>query len=287
MKKYVLLFLTITGSFLTHAQQQLPNPSFEHWYTHTTSLSYEEPDTWFGTSVICTQTGNDPNICSPTTIKTTDAYTGSYAAKLVNIISEDDADILKGQLLYSYESDGYVNFTSKPKSLTGYYKFNKTGTDIINISVTIYGASPINQVAYGTLNLTSSKTSYTLFTVPLTYMSQTIVPENIYVTISFNGDASVNSNFTVDNLAFTYTTTPTVTATPASADIQFFPNPGKDMISFEKTVKNISIQSTNGAAVLTHTEDADELNISSLDKGIYIISYEYNDMLIHGKLIVE
>lgn len=277
----------LTGSVLTHAQQQLPNPSFENWTTHNTSLPYEEPDTWFGASVQCSQTGSSgPNICNATTIKTTDSNTGTYAAKLVNFNHEDGSNS-EGKLLYSIGSDGYANFTSKPNTLTGYYKFNKTSTDKISISVNIYGASPTDFVAYGSLNLTASKSSYTLFTVPLTYLSQTTAPQNIYVMISFNEGASVNSDFIVDNLAFTYSTTPTVAATSISAGVKFFPNPGKDLISFDKTVKNISIQSANGSVILTQVGDSKDLDITSLSKGMYVISYEYNEMLIHDKLIVE
>jgi hypothetical protein len=290
MKKHLLLLLTIGGSFLTHAQQQLPNPSFENWTTNG-DLPYDEPDNWFGTSTVCIAgTPTDPTgptTCSASSIKTTDAYAGSYAAKLVNLSSPQNGSILEGQLIYSPTTEGYVEFTSKPKSLTGYYKFNKTGTDIINITITITGPISTDLVAFGTLDLKASKTAYTPFTVPLTYMSQTITPKDIYVLIGFNDDASVDSDFTVDNLAFTYASTPTSTTTPVAAGIKFFPNPGKDVIYFEKTVKNISIQSAGGSSVLTSAEDIDELNIGSLDQGVYIISYEHNDMLIHGKLIVE
>jgi hypothetical protein len=287
MKKYIVLFFTITGSLFVRAQQQLPNPSFENWTFHNTSLPYEEPDVWFGTSVSCVSSSNQPPVvCETSTVKTTNAQAGLYAAKLVNV-ANSDGSISKGQLIYSYGSDGYVTFTDRPKTLTGYYKFNQTAADVVNIIVTITGPTSTDIVAYGTLDLTASKTNYTLFTVPLQYFSQSIAPKDIYVVISFNDNASASSNFTVDNLVLTYTTTPTSTATPVSAGINFFPNPGKDKIHFEQPVKNISIKSANGASVLTYSGDNDEVNISSLDKGIYIISYEHNETLIHGKLIVE
>lgn len=289
MTKLLSLFFAISGSFLALAQQQLPNPSFENWTTNG-FLPYDEPDTWFGTSVVCiigtpaNPTG--PTVCDPSGIKTTDAHDGSYATKLVNLESPEDGSISEGQLLYSPSSENYVSFTAKPVALTGYYKFNKTGSDIISISVTILGQTSTDIIAYGSLDLTTSKANYTLFTVPIEYFSSS-TPKDIYVIITFNDDASINSDFTVDNLVFTYTSTPTLSATPVSADITFFPNPGKDMIHFEKTVKNVCIQSANGATVLSYPGDINELNLRSMDKGMYIISYEYKDMLIHGKLIVE
>jgi len=285
MKKSILLFLTLTGSLLSSAQQQLPNASFENWAADF--VHYDEPNTWFGTSTSCNFTNPSSPTCIGTTIKTTDANAGTYAAKLVNIVNLNSS-ISKGQLTYSPPSDGYVNFTDKPKTLTGYYKFNNAGSDKISISVTLVGATSTDIIAYGTLDLIASKTGYTLFTVPLQYISQSITPQDIYVDISFNDNASVNSDFTVDNLVFTYgTTTANTNATPTSAGVQFFPNPGKDIIHFEKTVKNISITAANGTAAIVHAANTDILTISALGKGIYIISYEYNETLIHGKLIIE
>lgn len=285
MKIYILFLLTACSGLLATAQQQLPNASFENWKTDA-SLPYENPDNWFGTSANCNFT-NTTTTCNPTTLKTTDVNAGMYAAKLVNVVSSFDGDIFPGQLLYSPSSDGYVNFTSKPKTLTGYYKFNNAGSDKVSIIVSLVGSSITDYIGAGSLDLTTSKTGYTLFSVPITYLQPTATPKDIYVIITFNDNASVNSNFTVDNLVFTYTSTPTSTATPVSAGIQFFPNPGKEEIHFEQSVKNISIQTANGSMILSHTADTDMLNINSLEKGIYIISYEYKGALIHGKLIVE
>ena len=180
MKNYLLLFFAISASLFANAQQQLPNPSFENWTTNN-SLPYEEPDSWFGTNVVCvvgTPTNpSGPTLCEPSTIKTTNAQAGSYAAKLVNIAHPQDGSISEGQLMYSQGTGGYVGFTGKPKTLTGYYKFNQTGSDVINISVTLVGPTSMDIVATGTLDLTASKTNYTLFTVPLYYLSQSIIPK--------------------------------------------------------------------------------------------------------------
>lgn len=284
MKKHILLFFAASSTLLATAQQQLPNASFENW-TADASLPYENPDNWNGTSVNCDAT-NTPTTCDPTTLKITDANAGTYAAKLVNVKSSANGDILPGQLLYTPASDNYVSFTSKPKTLTGYYKFNNAGSDDVSISATLVGATSTDFIATGSLDLTASKTAYTKFSVPLTYMS-TSTPQDIYVIITFNDNASLNSSFIVDNLVFTYTTTAVTNATPSSAGIQFFPNPGKGDIHFEQAVKNISIQTANGSMVLAHPTATDMLNISGLEKGIYIISYEHNETRIHGKLIVE
>jgi len=80
------------------------------------------------------------------------------------------------------------------------------------------------------LDLTGSKTNYTLFAVAIQFVSESISTKDIYVIINLNDNASVNSNFTINNLVFSYTPTPTLTAKQVSANIKFFLNPGKDTI---------------------------------------------------------
>jgi hypothetical protein len=279
MKKQLLILLFSSFTFLTSAQDQLLNASFENWSTNP-SLLTDSPNDWVGASVICT--GINPAVCKSTTIKTTDAYQGTYAARLENINNNT-----VGQLNYMTPIQEFYSFSYKPTALTGYYKFNNAGSDNITISVVLYGTSNSDIVGGGTLFFNTSQNVYTKFTVPITYLSTT-QPQNIYVGIRFSEFSSLSSTFTVDDLLFTYgTTTATQSATPVYAGVQFYPNPGKDVIHFEKPVTNISISTTNGSHVLAQSLESTSLNIDGLEKGIYIISYEYEGLLIHGKLIVE
>jgi len=288
MKKILLMLLTSGSVFLATAQEQLLNASFETWETNDL-FETDELKNWWGSSISCTGQGTleDPSICESTTIKTTDAYAGTYAAKLINIESNDeDNPISEGKLLYYDEDLNEYPFTSKPTNFTGYYKFNNAGADVIKITLVLYGTSTSDFVAYEQLELKESKTAYTKFTIPITYLSST-QPQHVLVSLTFNNNPSLSSNFTLDNLLFTYPATAIHASTPSSAGIQFYPNPGKNEIHFEKPVSNISINTSNGQRILNHTSETSELNIESLQKGIYIISYEHNGSLIHGKLIVE
>jgi len=289
MKKVLLLLLVNSMVLLASAQEQLLNGSFETWEKNILFENDELTD-WWGISMNCTGQGTteDPTTCETTTIKSTDAYAGTYAAKLKNIESTDqDNPISEGKLLYYNDKLEEYPFTSKPTSLTGYYKFNNAGSDKITINVFLYGENTNTDiVGFGSLNLAESKSVYTKFTVPINY-SKTTQPQHISVSILFNDDASLSSDFTVDNLLFTYPATAIHGSTPSSAGIQFYPNPGKNEIHFEKSVSNISISTSNGQTVLQHVSETSELNIESLQKGIYIISYEHKGSLIHGKLVVE
>jgi hypothetical protein len=281
MKKQLVLLAISCLCLSVHAQQQLPNGSFENW-SQNEDLPYDEPDTWFGTSVNCMGT---PFTCSASTLKVTDAHAGSYAAKLVNLANIGIGGSMKGQLIYTPDMPGYEVFTSKPKTFNGFYKFTNAGSDEITVSVTLIDADE-QPVAYGETILTETKSAYTQFNLPIQYFSSSAVT-GIYVEIAFNEDADAASTFIVDDLSFTYLSSPVTAKTPVSAGIQFYPNPGKDNLHFEKPVSNISISTTNGLNILNAAEETNVLNIASLQKGIYIISYEYNQTRINGKLVVE
>ncbi len=267
--------------FSVHAQQQLPNGSFENW-SQNEDLPYDEPNTWFGTSVNCMGT---PFTCSATTLKIIDAHAGSYAAKLVNLANTGTDGSMQGQLIYTPEMPGYETFTSRPVDFNGYYIFAKESSDEITVSVTLVGADN-NPIAYGIIMLTETKNTYTRFNVPIDYLSTDAVT-GIYVEISFNQNADAASSFIVDDLFFTYVTTPVVAKTPAAAGLQFYPNPGKDEIHFEKEVKNIRITTAEGNPVLENNAATNFLNIVGIENGMYIISYEHESVLIHGKLVVK
>lgn len=76
-----------------------------------------------------------------------------------------------------------------------------------------------------------------------------------------------------------------VSATIERAQISFYPNPAKDIINFDQSVKSVVIYDMMGKEILRKTNIASKLDVSKLAKGIYLI--DINSGSIKQKLIVE
>ena len=111
--KSILLTITFFSAILFPLYSQIPNNDFENW---TDAGFWEELDGWFSNY------GDLIPVCLQ---KSTDAYSGAYAAHLDN------------SLINSYM---YSDFTisSHPHSLTAYVKGNVGAGDSVYINVILY-----------------------------------------------------------------------------------------------------------------------------------------------------
>lgn len=68
-----------------------------------------------------------------------------------------------------------------------------------------------------------------------------------------------------------------------STKVTVFPNPIVDKIHFSEKLKNIEINNINGKSIQQFKIETDHLDLSNLEKGIYVLVAESTD----GKRIVE
>src|SRR4030095_14831263 len=123
MKKVTLFALAILViNCITKAQ--IPNPDFENWIAGT---GYEDPEGW-GTPNAALQP-----LGAVVVEKTTDAHSGTYAAKLVsvNIIILTVPGLMgTGEIdPVNYNFLGGFPVTSSPATLTGWYKYQSSVND--------------------------------------------------------------------------------------------------------------------------------------------------------------
>jgi hypothetical protein len=180
----VLFLLGLTGI----AEAQIPNAGFEDWVNG-------EPTGWL--------TPNIPGFDTLVTA-TADRHSGSLAI-------HGEVDSLFGFALPPTITTAHDTTTGFPvserhASLTGWYKFAPIGNDRMFVTVIMYTATGDTGIGVGG-GLLDAATSFTLFTVPITYATASvpgmcIIQFTIVGADTLTGFPHRGSSYIVDDLAF-------------------------------------------------------------------------------------
>jgi hypothetical protein len=194
MRKLYTIILTVAFViFITPAAfAQVANAGFENWTNGS-------PDGWDALTNI-----NMPGILVAINItRVTDAHTGTYALRGDVINSSGAYD----PVLFSGQNGGGTSYTGRDAAFTGYYKFVPSASgDKFEIDViTFKNGWTTGIIGSGIIDITASATSYTKFSVPITYISSS-TPDSVLVMFTISGGSSgngtVGSYFIIDDLAF-------------------------------------------------------------------------------------
>ena len=227
MMKYLHMIFALLMINRTEAQQ-LENSGFEQW--ENVGTGEEEPLSWSSTK---TSDNSSLNGLAPQVIsRTTDAHTGTYAAKLINknvpFVNIVANGILTNGIIHTTTNpqDSYVYtdvnssdhsqpFTSYPDSIVGWYKYVPQGNDVGNIQVLLhssYGQLPIDAstsvIALAEFDF-SSNSNWTRFSTPFNYYPT--INNSAYILCNISaGDSTqavANSELKIDDLELIYNTT--------------------------------------------------------------------------------
>lgn len=305
MKSLHIIFalLIINGTL----SQQLENSGFEQW--ENVGTGEEEPLSWSSTK---TSDNSSLNGLAPQVIsRSTDAHTGSYAAKLVNknvpFVNIVANGILTNGIIHTTTNpqDSYVYtdvnssdhsqpFTSFPDSIVGWYKYAPQGNDVGNIQVLIhgsYGQLPIDastsSIALAEFDF-SANSNWTRFSTPFIYYPTINNPAYILCNISA-GDSTqavANSELKIDDLELIYNTTKITDESTNSINVTYL----NDHLQFSNVVDeiNYAIYNLQGQLMNIGKIDTYNRNVSiTLESGIYFISIQSKDHHQSIKILVD
>ena len=305
MKSLHIIFalLIINGTL----SQQLENSGFEQW--ENVGTGEEEPLSWSSTK---TSDNSSLNGLAPQVIsRSTDAHTGSYAAKLVNknvpFVNIVANGILTNGIIHTTTNpqDSYVYtdvnssdhsqpFTSYPDSIVGWYKYAPQGNDVGNIQVLIhgsYGQLPIDastsSIALAEFDF-SANSNWTRFSTPFIYYPTINNPAYILCNISA-GDSTqavANSELKIDDLELIYNTTKIPDQSTNSINVTYL----NDHLQFSNVVNeiNYAIYNLQGQLMNIGKIDRYNRNVSiTLEIGIYFISIQSKDHHQSIKILVD
>ena len=305
MKSLHIIFalLIINGTL----SQQLENSGFEQW--ENVGTGEEEPLSWSSTK---TSDNSSLNGLAPQVIsRSTDAHTGTYAAKLVNknvpFVNIVANGILTNGIVHTTTNpqDSYVYtdvnssdhsqpFTSYPDSIVGWYKYAPQGNDVGNIQVLLhgsYGQLPVDAstsiIALAEFDF-SANSNWTRFSTPFIYYPTINNPSYILCNISA-GDSTqavANSELKIDDLELIYNTTKIPDQSTNSINVTYL----NDHLQFSNVVNeiNYAIYNLQGQLMNIGKIDRYNRNVSiTLESGIYFISIQSKDHHQSIKILVD
>ena len=261
-----IMFDNIQLKSNTLGMEQIPNYSFENW----SNIIWEDLAGW-----------NTPNhyiigYASTPVEKTTDAFSGSYAARLNTIFFPEWNDTLIGYISYGEWTQtgptGGFPYTDQPDSVQVHYKSSFTGNDTAYFQFTFKKMG--TPIAYNGTAISQNQSSYTLFSQAVNLPQ---APDTVFIWISSGNNPG--SQIIVDDIEFLF---------PVGNNeiynihqVVSFPNPASDNLyfnmNFEKSNDvNIDIYNMEGKLLSCNNfknlygYSKVSVNISDLPKGNYI-----------------
>jgi hypothetical protein len=218
-------------TFTTEAPTQLPNASFEYW--HATKYNYfaknypwsESDDStmgWNTLNLMTTQyytgdiTSSYQYIAISGTLDTSDCKSGSAAALIRTVgygaTGENTAKATPNGAGTSYNKtpgelylgtfdestltpDYGMSFTSRPKSLTFYYKYTPCNSDTMLAEIIVENRSngTVTQLGSGSFSTNSAVNSYTLKTVEVNYTNTSLKATHLRILFRSGTDSWSNT----------------------------------------------------------------------------------------------
>jgi hypothetical protein len=211
------LFLMLFG-FAAFAQTDtITNGGFESWSragaNYFDAAGWVSPDDASGGAIVVV----GPDSTSP--------HAGHYCAKL-------KTGTIAGYMVPGFVTNGQIDVTnqnivggvqihSRPLAVQGWYEYTPSGSDTGTFSVTIRDASR-TVIGTGSLDVSAAQSSWTFFSVPVTYTSGAMGDTSLVSLFSSGYHGTVGSVMFVDDVSYSYTTG---IHDDGTVDVKVYPNP--------------------------------------------------------------
>jgi hypothetical protein len=281
--------LTMVGSGVA----QIPNSGFEDW----TSIVSEDPTDWVSLNAYTYLSGK------PSVTKTTDSYSGSFAARIESVLMFDDTiGMITNGNLDAMPSYGGMKVNQNPHKLTGYYKYTPVGPDTALVGIYSYvydqGLNTSFPVDSAQVKLIPSP-SYTPFEVDFHYDKWPYVDTVEIAFASGNLDdgpyIGLGSVLIIDSLNLSYKPLSINKPSVLEQDFIVFPNPSDGKFNIKATlpvndVIKIRIFDSFGRIVSNeqlYFERVKSYDISGFPAGFYLFEIETISNKYAGKLLIR
>lgn len=293
-KSFVGGYMIIDDVHFTNTSVGVPNGGFESWLT----FPDEEPDDWFTSNA-----GLLTNATLPVT-KTTDKYSGTFAARIENVITPNGIGMgymLSGPQGQNGPLPGFP-VSERNSAFNGYFKFLPQNNDTLTIGILMFESGV--QVGGGFFQNFATVNSYTPFSTTIYYNGgYTGTPDSATILLlPFQGGSNPHGNSVlyVDSLTIS-PALPVGIAESNSAQISIsnYPNPfgnytiinysiletGPVRIKlFDVTGREVVVLFNGNQTAGSHSMKYDSSNLAN---GIYQLVIETNNSKLDRKVVVQ
>ena len=321
MKKLLFLsgLMLFASLLFAQPQEQISDGGFENnWHSQPlpSSGTYED---WIDNTDMLRTLNNLYGLqvqiytTALTSFKETSTPYGNYALKMQTVRFNNGEGILVpgtfgtisktfvDEFLATQGIEVFSYFESKPKRLTGYYKYAPVNNDSASIEIELRNYD--YRAAHALWKVKTAVPEWTPFEIPINYENDWF--DIIELKLIFASSAGYNftdlenckgqvgSTFWIDDIAFRYDDTGLCEPLMNRISSKAFPNPANTTvtISFDKILEGkLVIYNLLGAEVATQpvTGNSVETNVSHLAAGSYFYRViEGNLIRTSGKFIVE
>ena len=303
MKKILLIVLLL--SVLQTKAQTIPNAGFETWISNTESTqSYLVPQFWISKDVSACST--NPSYTAAALTRTTDSYTGQYAALFQTAVvgndtvngalySCDSLANIAGNTNYVYVPSKGFPISTKPSFLKMYLKLLGVGNDGAELNVCFTKWNTVlnkrDTVGYNHGLLTSySFSSYWQFSMPLQY-TLAVFPDTVSIAISIaphslSGVTHIGTKLYLDDLMFSNTPPSGINQISENTQLNIYPNPANNLITIDANdVVEVKLFDVVGKQITSTQQN--QIDVSNFNNGVYFIQVQTKQGNTSQKVIVQ
>jgi len=314
-KPWVIAVMAVMLSGITAAQNQLENPGFEDWEDVLIGDpdTIREPAEWSSLKTSDNEQLSDfaPVVCE----RSADSHSGKYSIKLTNVASLIVANgaatngrvhpDLNTDLAYMFtdtlDSRWNTPFTSRPDSMTGWFKYTPQGEDSLQVKIILhwgYSKQPDENYAtswVGMAELFSSVNNgevWNRFSVPFTYLNEGL-PEYALVVLNSGDreDPKAGSTALFDDFEMIYNSPQTSIDKPVVPSGFIFAVDSRYLVikgMRHEEYTNAVVRDLTGKLVWNGSVSSDRIDISSagLKGGIYLVTLSGRSYVFSQKIVL-
>ncbi len=300
MKKLSTLLIALSLGYV--AEAQIPNASFENWTAFT---GYDRPNEWSTADSALAALVPGTHTCD----KMTPAPVGTYYMKLTSVtvplvgvlpgVAASGAVTVSGTTVVP--RTGFP-MSTRPQNLTGQWQYTPSGADqgSIMILTTKWNGTSRDTVSFTNHLLSGTVSSFTTFSIPLTYIHGSTPDTGIIFILSGKATGGVaGSTVSIDDLAFTGSVpNGVVNVNSNKSEISIFPNPASKYANvsyMSTTAGNVHITVTNVSGRVVSEMDYKKMRgsndfpiqVSKMAAGMYYVQIADEQGTAVRKLFVE